>query len=348
MALWLVRAGSHGEYEQRFLGDNRIYATWNELDSDLGKFTEKRELYELLRELLPTAKVAKCRNYTGQLWPFAHEMQIGDWVVVPYKTRPAINIAEITGGYEFDPNAEDPYYHSRTVRWIAQDIPRSVFDQDLLYSFGAFMTICRIKRNDAEQRVREMAANGWKAKPPRLNLPTATDEAETATDENETVDLEQLARDQISRLIMAKFQGHGLARLVEGVLQAQGYTTYRSPEGPDKGIDLLAAAGPLGFGQPRICVQVKSGDSPVDLPALNQLIGAMQNVQADQGLFVSWGGFKSSIDREIPAQFFRVRLWNQDSLIDQILANYDKLDDELVADLPLKRVWAVSLAEEDE
>ena len=37
------------------------------------------------------------------------------------------------------------------------DIPRSNFDQDLLYSLGAFLTICEVKRNDAEKRIRAMA-----------------------------------------------------------------------------------------------------------------------------------------------------------------------------------------------
>jgi restriction system protein len=63
-----------------------------------------------------------------------------------------------------------------------------------------------------------------------------------------------------------------------------------------KGIDLFALPGPLGFGWPRLCVQVKSADSPVDLTTLNQLVGAMENVQAGQGLLVSWGGFKSSVE----------------------------------------------------
>jgi len=60
-----------------------------------------------------------------------------------------------------------------------------------------------------------------------------------------------------------------------------------------------------------------AADAAIDRPTLDQLIGAMQNVQADQGLFVSWGGFKSSVDREVPAQFFRVRLWDQKALIEQ-------------------------------
>lgn len=46
---------------------------------------------------------------------------------------------------------------------------------------------------------------------------------------------------------------------------------------------------------------------------LDQLIGAMQNVQASHGLLVSWGGFKSSVDKEEATQFFRVRpnIWKQ-------------------------------------
>ena len=135
---------------------------------------------------------------------------------------------------------------------------------------------------------------------------------------------------------------------MEAILKSQGYTTYRSPEGPDKGIDILAAPGALGFGQPRLCVQVKSGGGPVDSQTMNQLIGSMQNVQAAQGLLVSWDGFKQSVDKEVPVQFFRVRFWNRDDLIGQLLESYDRLDPDLRADLPLKRIWAVAATSEDD
>src|SRR5206468_380966 len=143
-----------------------------------------------------------------------------------------INVAETTGPYTFHPGGAPLYFHSRTVTWVARDVPRSNFDQDLLYSFGAFMTICRIERNDAERRVRAMAAAGWGPS----HAATVPDIA-TADGEAAAANLEELARDSIARLIMARFKGHGMARLVEAVLRAQGYTTYRSPEGPDKGID---------------------------------------------------------------------------------------------------------------
>jgi len=340
MALWMVRAGQHGEHEKRFLDEKRIYLTWDGLSHDLSKIDSRQQLRSLLEDVYPKAPKGRITNNAGQIWAFAKGMEPGDWIVLPSKHKPAIHIAEVTSPYTFVPDAEDPFFHYRTVRWIAEDIPRSNFDQDLLYSFGAFMTVCQISRNDAEQRVKAMSKTNWK--------PTATSVVSSDQDEADAEseagfnDLAQAARDQIAKLIIARFKGHGLERLVDAVLRAQGYATHLSPEGPDKGIDILAAPGPMGFAEPRICVQVKSGDSPLDRPTLDQLIGVMQNVQATNGLLVSWGGFKSSVDRETATQFFRVRLWDQDDLIDQVLTHYDKLDEEIQLELPLRRIWVVS------
>ena len=35
MALWLVRSGQHGEYEQHFMDQERIFVTWDDLNRDL-------------------------------------------------------------------------------------------------------------------------------------------------------------------------------------------------------------------------------------------------------------------------------------------------------------------------
>jgi restriction system protein len=336
MSLWLVRAGKYGQYEPKFFDTSRVYATWDGLQRDLAAPKHKPALREVLQDLYPDWGRQRTINYSGQLWSFAREMKVGDWVVLPLKNKPAIAIGEITGNYKYDAKAEDPYFHSRTVKWLATDVPRSSFDQDLLYSFGAFMTICEVTRNDAEQRVRAMARRGWKG-----NGGTV-DPAPVSGEDSDVVDLEQLAKDQIAKALIARFKGHGMARIVDAILTAQGYTTFLSPEGPDKGVDILAAPGPLGFGRPRICVQVKSGDTPADHSVLTQLIGAMQAVQADQGLLVSWSGFKVTVDRERAAQFFRVRLWDQQDLITALLAEYGNFDQDLRAELPLKRMWVVA------
>jgi restriction system protein len=343
MALWLVRAGSHGEYEKRFLEDTKIYLTWEGIDTNLGKFTSKEDLRDYLEKTYPDSSKGKIRNNTGQIWVFTHGIKTGDWIVLPSKHKSAIHIAEVISKLSYDENSQDIYRHYYQVNWFATDIPRSNFDQDILYSFGAFMTVCQIKRNDAEKRIHAMQQNNW-----HVTTQSVLQAYGDASIEDELSDLSQIARDQIAKLILAKFKGHGMTRLVNAILEAQGYTTHVSPEGPDKGVDILAAPGPMGFGEPRICVQVKSGDTPLDTPTLNQLIGTMQNVQAQHGLFVSWGGFKISVDKEKATQFFRVRLWDRDDLIEQLLDNYEKLDASIRAELPLRRIWTIAYSDIDD
>ena len=72
----------------------------------------------------------------------------------------------------------------------------------------------------------------------------------------------------------------------------------------------------------------------------------MQNVQATHGLVVPWGGFKSTVDKEVAVQFFRVRLWDRDDLIDSVLEYYDHLDQGIKAEPPLRQVWMVSLSDD--
>lgn len=298
-------------------------------------------MQEVLADSLPHFGKRQIINISGQIWPFVHRMAPGDWVVVPSKSEPAIHIAEITGPYLFDAEAGDPYYHSRRVRWLVCHLPRSNFDQDLLYSFGAFMTICQISRHQAEQRVRAMQATQWRAVSPPVPA-MGWDERGVS---EEAPSLEEIARDQLARQVARRYRGRDLEYLVEAILRAHDYTTYRPPPGPDIGIDILAAPGAFGFGTPRLCVQVKSGETAVDLPTFNQLLGAMHSVQAEQGLLVSWGGFKSSVEKQIPSQFFHVRLWDSDDLIRELFAVYDRLDQELRADLPLKHVWVLAAPE---
>lgn len=132
-----------------------------------------------------------------------------------------------------------------------------------------------------------------------------------------------------------------MERIIESILKAKGFTVFRSPKGADHGVDLLASFGGLGFDAPKICVQVKSTESAVDRPVLDQLIGTMANVGADYGLLVSWGGFKSSIIRDIPMQFFKVRLWSHIEILNELLQCYDLLDEDLKQEIPLKKIWVL-------
>lgn len=148
------------------------------------------------------------------------------------------------------------------------------------------------------------------------------------------------------QIIEKNFKGHGLAILVEAVLIAQGYVTKKSPAGPDGGIDILSAAGPLGFSSPKLCVQVKSTSNPSDVKVLRELIGVMPTVRAEQGLLVSFGGFTKTALKEARDSFFTIRLWDAGALLDSIFRYYDHFDDEIKTELPLKRIWALVIESE--
>jgi restriction system protein len=347
VAVWLIRAGKHGEYELKFVQENRVYVTWNDLDVNLGKLADRDELTNAMIQRYPDTKPKAIANWVSQVWPFAHEIKKSDLVILPLKTQRAIQIGEVTGDYHFEPDGPNPFFHWRPVKWIAESVPRANFAKDLLNTFGAFMTICRVQRNNAEARIAAMRANGWKPESIVAVTRVPPGGAVESASETEETDLEEAARDQIAQLIIARFKGHGLTRLVEGILKAQGYITYRSAEGADGGADILAGAGPLGFGAPRLCVEVKSESAPIDRPTVDKLLGAVTKFGAQEGLFVSWSGFKPNVQRELATSFFRVRLWTQKELLEALFAHYDKFDDELKAELPLKRIWTVAVQEEE-
>lgn len=228
MAIWLVRAGKHGEREEEALTGGLAVIGWEEL-GDLSGPRTREEFADWVRESYPGMGQNTVTNWVGQLWAFRERIQIGDLIVLPLKRRSAIAIGRCTGPYTFRPQAD--VRHTRAVKWIRTDLPRAAFDKDILYSLGAFLTVCQITRNNAEERIRAVLEE----------RPVAAKVAEAASTPDEAsapIDLAQYADDQLLAFIEQKFKGHGMAQLVEGVLQATGYITSLSPPGPDGGVSL--------------------------------------------------------------------------------------------------------------
>ena len=65
--------------------------------------------------------------------------------MLPLKSQRSIQVGEIETDYRFEFGGPDPYFHWRGVKWIAEAVPRAYFGKDLLNTFGAFMTICRVQ-----------------------------------------------------------------------------------------------------------------------------------------------------------------------------------------------------------
>ncbi len=298
---------------------------WNEL-GDLSEIQDIDSLKKLYAKIHPDRNEPHIANVTGQIWSFLKRIQIGNLVAVPLKTRkPYIKFGEVTSDYKFKKYSDD-VKHIRSVKWLGE-IMRSEIPQDILFSLGAFLTVGQVRAtDDAEDRMRKLLKN------PRLDdeiLPEPK------------LDLEQFGRDQIVKIIRAKFLGHNLAILIDEILRARGYVTRLSPPGRDHGVDILAGSGVLGFDDPKICVQVKSQKDPVDIIILHHLVAVSKKFKATHSILVAWGGLKGTAIDEIKEQFFSTKLWDYNTIIDEILKNYDKLSDETKSKIPLKKIWAV-------
>lgn len=344
MAIWMVRAGARGERQDYALENDVVVAGWEEMP-DLRAFKTREELREAILRVYPDIKRQKAFNWTAQLWAFLARIEAGDLAVLPLKGLDSIAAGQVTGAYRYEKAAPPQAQHQRPVRWIRKDIPRSRFDQDLLFSMGSSLTVCQITRNDAEVRIRAIV-EGRKGPSP-AGAPEEIVEASDAAAAAVPQDVEAWAKEQIRALIARRFAGHRLGQLVSELLRAEGYHTRVSQPGPDGGVDIVAGKGPLGFDPPKLCVQVKSGDTQQDVKVVRELKGSMNDVSAEHGLFVSWGGFKESVVKELSRDFFSMRLWHAGDLIDRVLLHYELLSDETKADLPLKRIWAPQLPEDD-
>ncbi len=340
MSLWVVRAGRDGEQEQTAVRDHLVCHGWNELP-DYSSYKTKDDLRALYEKTYPGQSEMQTALGLGQVWRFAREIQKGDLVALPLKTESAIGFGRITGEYqcrEVAPNVK----HIRAVEWI-KTVPRSEIPRDLLNAINASLTVFNVHRNSAEERVTKILSlspvgEGLGAE----ELVQAEIEAEA-----ENVDLEETARDEIIKFIQANFKGHNLARLVNALLRAQGYKTEVSPPGPDGGVDILAGSGTLGFDQPCLCVQVKSGSGVVGQGTFNEFHGVVSKFASQQGLFVSWSGFTNPVKLDARKDFFKIRLWDQGDIVEAVLQNYERLDEEIKADLPLKRIWALVRTQPD-
>lgn len=345
--LFVARAGKYGEDEDAALEMGLAIIGFDDVPS-LEAIHDWESMFKLVRESLPDAKSRAVGNFTGQLWNFAQEMREGDFVVMPRKLTSQIAIGRCTGAYQYK-KIGDAFRHTRPVKWERPDVPRTALEQDLLHSFGAFLTVCQVDRHNAVHRVAVILEGKDDPGPsdsakaiPLANRAGPVDKAEDVP-----MDLVQAAHDQIVKHIQSRFSGHALSALVAAVLRVDGWVTRESPPGPDGGVDILAGRGTFGLDAPRLCVQVKSQNIPADVTIYRTLQGSMQTFNAEQGLLVCWGGFNGPTVREAQQGYFTVRLWDASDLVNAIYRTYEKLPEEIQADLPLKRVWTLVPEDED-
>ena len=128
-----------------------------------------------------------------------------------------------------------------------------------------------------------------------------------------------------------------MQELVAGTLRAMGYKTRVSPQGADRGKDIVASPDGLGLEQPRIVVEVKHRIGQMSSPEIRSFLGGRH--KDDRGLYVSTGGFTKDAKYEAERASIPLTLIDIDDLVELVVENYEKMDIETRALLPLTKIY---------
>ena len=314
--------GIHTLDDNLFLKEDVIAIGWNEI-GDLSKIAPDRDAFKKkYTETYPDAKKMGIATSAGMLYRFAHEVQIGDYIVFPSKINREINIGTVESNYIYEPDTEN-YVQQRKVKWL-KHLPRTAFSQGALYEIGSAMSFFSV-RNYADEFLAALDKN-FKG---TVSADTADDETVAATAD----EIIENTRDYILKELSRNLKGYDLEEFVADLLSAMGYRTTISPHGGDSGIDITAYKDEL---PPRILVQVKSQDGDIKETTIQSLKGAMR--EGDYGLFVTLSNYTKKAQKYLDNTPI-IRGINGKELVDLILKYYDSLSEKYRKMIPLKMVY---------
>ena len=315
--------GSHCTIdEESMFHKNSVMAIgWNDM-GDLSKIGKTREAFKAAyQEVWPDDSKMTVAVQAGQVYRFACEVKVGDYVVFPSKVDRMINIGVVEGDYFFAPNVSR-FGQQRKVKWL-KHLPRTAFSQGALYEVGSAMSFFLLK-NYADEYLQALD-KGFK---PAAAM-AETDETVAATAD----DIIESTKDFILKELSKKLKGYALEEFVADLLNAMGYRTKLSPQGGDSGIDITAYKDEL---PPRIVVQVKSQDSDIKETTIQSLKGAMR--EGDYGLFVTLSNYTKNAQKYLDNTPI-IRGINGTELVELILKYYDQLSEKYRKMIPLKMVY---------
>lgn len=325
--IWVVRAGGGGVHADEFeeagiaaigFSDRKHFALLKSRDEFLAELEREHS----------NMKKGRLINWSGQLYRFVHEVKEGDLILTPVSDTREILIGVCAGQYRYDPNRKGYLSHTRSVNWKKR-ISRDELTGPAKNSAGATLTLFSMNEHRTEI---EAIASG--REPPEPFDPASEEGSGFQLYEEVRGKAEEQIADKIAHMDPFDFE-----ELVAALLRSMGYFARRTEKGPDRGVDVIATSDSLGLDSPRIKVQVKQRSQRASVGDLRNFSATLR--PPDKGLFVSTGGFTREAlyeaDRAPPGT--SVTTLKGDQFIELLTENYERLEPEARAMIPLKRVF---------
>jgi len=324
--VWFIRAGEGGYLVKEFL-KGFVAIGWVDI-GDLSSVHDQDTLRSIYMKYYPGQQPSKVGNAVAMLHKFRTRIQEGDMVITYDGQKRVYHVGRITGEYQYQPNKIPEYPHMRKVKW-ENKINRDALLYSTRNSLGSTLTIFSITDElwaDIQSVIEGTKAPGTeKSVEDKVELEQIREETSSKAHE--------LIKDKILNL-----DDEELVNLTAVILRAMGYHARVTPEGPDRGVDIIASPDGLGLEQPRIKVEVKHRQSTrIRAVSLRSFIGGLR--EGDRGLYVSSGGFTKDAKYEADRSNIPVTLLDLDELAKLVVTHYENFDFEGRALIPLIRVY---------
>ncbi len=332
--IWMVRAGQGSYLIDDFLERDIIAIGWNELGR-LNPEWSYDQLKQKFKEVYPEDSPGRVNQCVGQIWKFLKDFQKDDKVITYDSASREYYIGVVESGYEFDDQLE--YHHFRKVTWFEGNVQRDALSTEAKNTLGAISTIF------------ELPANVWSELLKNHDEHISKEELEDLEGlsklQEEEDDLQRLKDDVSNRSqefikdIIANLSWQDTEMLVAGLLKTMGYKIRMTNRGGgDLGSDIIASPDELFLEQPLIKVEVKKRTKEkIQAPDIRNFIGGMRGHH--KGIYVTTSGFSKEAQYEAERANFAITLIDSDWLVELLLSNYESLDPEIKALVPLRKIY---------
>ncbi len=322
--LWMVRAGEGAFLLDDFISKNIIAIGWN-ATGDLSTIDKIDKIKSLVSSNYQEYKPGTVNISAGQIYRFIHEFKIGDAVMTYSPSERIYWIGEIDSDYLFDKDI-CKYNHIRRIKWTG-NIQRDELSTSTKNVLGATLTIFDIPKS-ARDEIFNLLLGSKK---------------QIVEVENEKESLEIIKEDFLAKsheFIKDKvlsLDWEDMQELIAGILRAMGYKTRVSPNGADRGKDIVASPDGLGLEEPKILVEVKHRQGQMGSQEVRSFLGGLR--ARDKGLYVSTGGFSKDARYEAERSNIPLTLIDSDMIVELINQNYDSFDSDTKSLVPLKKIY---------
>jgi restriction system protein len=328
--MWMIRNGG-GEYAEEFIDKGYVGIGWAATGSLSGLKT-RDQFIDKVKATWPAFKHMKAVVSGSQLHKIAVVIKPKDRVITYDPSTRMYHIGSIESDYIYNADDKNERPHQRKVKWLHK-IDRDRLSVPTKNSLGSTLTIFEVP----EEAERELDALLSGKEYTREEAETYTS-SEAALDEQVLFDDYKSRAKEFTKDKIIALEWDQMQELVAGVLRGMGYKTRISPQGSDRGKDIVASPDGLGLEQPRIVVEVKHR------PNTKMSSGDIRSLTAgrhkdDKCLYVSTGGFTKDALFEADRSANPVTLIDIDELVDLVIDNYEEMDTDARTLLPLTKIY---------